>query len=178
MPLVLHNCIQAKSVGVQMVVYTEDLASKYCSSCTCILFEPVNCKPPDARPNSRNHCEKLSFMARMIPKYREFIYLDADLLVMHPEKLFRGLASRALTTDFLATYAEGASKEPAKYKNYFNSGMMFIRYIPELNYSELLPRMYEAKSGFDQSILSGFIHDYYTTEEKTMFCLNISINLC
>jgi len=51
-PLVVHNCIQAKSVGARMIVYTEDMGSKYCSVCTCVLIVPTNCKPPNPRPNA------------------------------------------------------------------------------------------------------------------------------
>ncbi len=167
-PFVTHNCIMAHRARAHMVVYTEKMTSKYCSVCECRLFIPEKCPPPNKKPGATNHCEKLFFVSRMVPKLGEFIYIDADAVVMH-EEFFRMFAARAQVHDFLATYAEGSLKEKPKYINYFNSGLMFIRYVKGANYSEMIPKMYKFRSGFDQSFLSGWIRENYERWDTLSF---------
>lgn len=159
-PFVTHNCIMARRAGAHMAIYTENLTSKYCSVCECRLFVPTNCPPPNKKPGATNHCEKLIFVSRMVPQLGQFIYIDADAVVMHKE-FFRMFAARSQVHDFLATYAEGSLKEKPKYINFFNSGLMFIRYVNGANYSAMVPRMYKFHSGFDQSVLSGWVRENY-----------------
>ena len=163
-----HNCVMASRAGAQMMVYTEKMNSKYCEVCECRRFVPANCPPPNSKPGATNHCEKLIFFARMIPKLDEFIYLDADTVVMD-RRFFRMFAARAQVHDFLATYAEGSLKERPRYVNYFNSGMLFIRNLQGANYSAMVSRMYKFHSGFDQSILSGWVHENYDNWDTLPF---------
>ncbi len=159
-PFITHNCIMAKRAGARMAVYTQYLTSNYCSVCECRRFVPANCPPPDKRPGATNHCEKLFFVSRMVPKLGEFIYIDADAAVMHDE-FFRMFAVRTQVHDFLATYAENALKQKPRYAEYFNSGLMFIRYLKSANYTSMIPKMYDLGTGYDQSILSVFIRENY-----------------
>jgi len=164
--LVLHNCLAAKSVNVRMVVYTEFMSDKYCDVCACVKFAKTNCPRP--RPGKPNHCEKMHWMSEAIEEYRELIFLDSDLIIMHPREFFYGMASRALSTDFLATYAETTAAKPSKYLVDFNSGMMFIRHIATANYTDLVPRMYRYHTGMDQYILTLFIHENYGMRWDTL----------
>jgi len=165
---ILHNCLAAKSINVRMIVHTEYMSAKYCGVCACLKFEEKNCPSPEKGKRRPSLCEKMNWMANAIQKYREFIFLDADLIVMYPREFFRGMASRAIMTDFLATYAHGLAAHPSKYLNDFNSGMMFIRHIPSANYTDLVPTMYRSHTGNDQGVLARFIHKYYGMRWDTL----------
>ncbi len=158
-PSILHNCAQAKRIGQRMDVHTTNLSEPYCKICRCLPFTPTNCLPPNTTLGAVNHCEKLAFLAREIPRYRQLIYLDSDAVVMKPE-FFRMLHARSRVHDFLAAYGHDAYRSPKHY-GFFNSGVMFIRAIPQANFTELMPRMYRYATGFDQSILTGFVFDKY-----------------
>jgi len=159
-PAILHNCMAAKSVNIPMIVHTEYMTADYCGVCECKEFIPTNCPPPTTE--GKNHCEKMYWTIDALEMYGEFIFLDADLLVIQPKELFYGMASRALSTDFLATYAhKPAFNHPHKYFTPFNSGMMFIRHIPTANYTDLVPRMYRLNRNSHQTILSLFIFEFY-----------------
>jgi len=164
---ILHNCMASKSVNVRMIVHTEFMTANYCGVCECVEFTPTNCPPPTTK--GKNHCEKIYWTRDVLEMYREFIFLDADLLLMHPKKFFYGIASRALSTDFLATYAHvPAVNHPHIYLTPFNSGMMFIRHIPTANYTDLVPRMYRLKRNSHQAILSSFIFEFYGNRWDTL----------
>jgi len=165
-PIILHNCLAAKSVNVRMIVHTEYMSDEYCDVCKCVKFAQTNC--PSPLEGTPNHCEKMYWLSEAIEEYRELIFLDADLLVMKPKEFFYGMASKALTTDFLATYAEELAAKPSKYLFDFNSGMMFIRHKPTANYTDLVPRMYKFHTGMDQYILTLFIHENYGSRWDTL----------
>lgn len=93
-PLIMHNCLAAKSVNVRMIVHNQYMADKYCSVCTCEKFMKKNC--PSPRKGKSSNCEKLHWIRDAIERYREFIFLDADLIVMYPREFFYGMAARAL----------------------------------------------------------------------------------
>jgi len=93
-PLIMHNCLAAKSVNVRMIVHNQCMADKYCSVCTCEKFMKKNC--PSPRKGKSSNSEKLHWIRDAIERYREFIFLDADLIVMYPREFFYGMAARAL----------------------------------------------------------------------------------
>lgn len=159
---VTHNCAQATRAGASMVVYTQNVSSVYCNTglCRCAALVPIKCKPPNRTAGAVNHCEKLAFLAGIIPELKEVIYLDPDVVVMTPD-FFHMLAVRGTAHDFLASYAHEAYGARPKYYNFFNSGVLFVRHVRAANYSDLLPRMYKYETGYDQSILTGWVFDTY-----------------
>eukprot|EP00171_Calliarthron_tuberculosum_P013077 IDg13077t1 len=120
-PIVVHNCALAQRAGARMIVYTEDMEARYCRTCTCIRSAPHIAHHPTPRQ------------------------LHADLVVLR-QSFFRMLSSRARTHDFLATYGEGAFWEKHKYRNYFNSGLIFVRNVQSANYTDLIPWMYRIRT--------------------------------
>lgn len=174
---VLHNCVQARRASARMLVVTENLDETYCRVCECELFRPIGCLPPNRTAGAVNHCEKLNFMARTVPAHGELIYLDSDVVVMTPT-FFSRLAVRSKAANFLATYGHDEYRAPRHY-GYFNSGVLFIRAVENANFSELMPRMYKHATGYDQSILTNWVYDYYGTEWDTLswkwHCRNLGL---
>ncbi len=157
---ITHNCIVARRAEARMVIYTWNMTSKYCSVCECRPFVPANCPPPSNKPGATNHCEKLFFVVQKVPELREFIFIDADAVVMHDD-FFRMFGARAQVHDFLAPYVEDALIEKPKYLHFFNSGLMFIRFVKGVNYTSMISMMYKLQTGFDQSIISLFVRENY-----------------
>lgn len=155
-----HNCILARDSGFTMNVFTENLEYDYCKVCKCYPLNLMNCKPPDPLEGAPNFCEKMNFISESLERFKEVVFLDADLVVLDPN-FYKYLAARAYVHDFLAPYAEGSYNESFKYRNTFNGGLMFIRTIPGANHSDLLPMMYRFNSGCDQYMVSAYIHKYY-----------------
>ncbi len=153
-----HNCRMISGTHHRFLIYTDDMSAPFCRLCECRRFEPANCPPPNRRPKSVNHCEKLAFVARMVPRLREMVFLDSDLVVMKRYFLDQ-LQSRSKAHDFLANYDQSGYRHPPKHYTFFNSGMFFMRFLPTANYSDMLPRMYKYRTGFDQSILTGWVFD-------------------
>lgn len=155
---VAHNCRIISSTRHRFLIYTDDMAAPYCRLCTCRRFVPVHC--PNPKPGTRNHCEKAAFTARMVPYLREMVYLDSDLIVMRRDFLDR-LYWRSRAHDFLASYDQTGYGKEVKYFNFFNSGLFFMRDLPGVNWTDIIPRMYRYRVSSDQSILTGFVFDYY-----------------
>eukprot|EP00171_Calliarthron_tuberculosum_P019367 IDg19367t1 len=156
---VLHNCIQAERASVSMIVYTDNTRMPYCTVCKCRQFTPTQCPPPGPHI-LRNHCEKLSFVQRMLEERGELIYLDSDLMVMH-RSFFRLFGRRAKDNAFLAPLNELTYEKRPRYDATFNSGLFYMRTKRGVNASALVPMMYRTQSGNDQNVLSYFVRGKY-----------------
>lgn len=152
-----HNCVLASRSHVQMVVYTSMMELRYCRACSCRRFIPTQCRAPSRH---KNLCEKLHFIVKAILRLGAFFYMDSDLIVTRPE-FFSALQARANNHDWLAAYGHRARRESPSYRNRFNSGLFFIRKLPDISYSELIPMMYQMDTGNDQSVLSEFVFARY-----------------
>lgn len=157
---ITHNCRMINGTRHRFFIYTDDLSAPYCRLCTCYRFKPSRCPPPNPKAGSRNNCEKSVFTSRIVPKLGEMVYLDSDLIIMRRDFLDR-LYWRSRGHDFLASYGHAGYGKEVKYYNIMNSGLFFMRRVKSADYSELVPRMYRMQTGFDQTVLTGFVHQYY-----------------
>lgn len=105
-----------------------------------------------------NHCEKTFFLIEVLPKLGELVFLDSDLMIIKPAMMDR-LYFRSRAHDFLASHAQkllGSS-----YFCEMNSGLFFMRWLPNLNYSEMGDIIREKKAIGDQIVLTTFVHRRY-----------------
>lgn len=160
MDKVSHNCRMISGTRHRFLIFTDRMNAPFCRLCRCRRFIPSRCPPPNAKPKARNNCEKSVFTARMVPRLGEMVYLDSDLIIMRRDFLDR-LYWRSRGHDFLASYDPSGYGKEVKYYNFINSGLFFMRSVKSANYSDLVPRMYKARTGFDQSVLTRFVHQYY-----------------
>jgi len=164
-PFILNNCLLVKEAGHIMHIYTDDMDQEYCRYCDCIQYEAYNCECPGYNcTERRNICEKNYLYADLLAKEDEFVFLDFDLAIVKPEKFFPELYARSRVADFLATRAHGVYKSPTsmKYKEDFNSGLVFIRALTGVDPYKLREMLYEGKGNvYDQHVLSQFVHQYY-----------------
>lgn len=156
---IAHNCAMLQQTRHRFIIHTDHPDQSFCNVCECERFIPFDCKCPDGKCQWKNPCQKLYFYIWALRKYKEFVLLDSDLMILKKNFLDR-LQPRTKMHDFLATYGH-AGITATNYKRNFNSGLIFIRYLPELDYDWMKRTMYETKAGFDQGILSGFVHNFY-----------------
>lgn len=157
-----HNCAMISRTEHKFIIYTDDMAQPYCRVCRCKHFIKKNCPCPSDREGCgvKNPCEKLIFFIDILEEYRELVLLDNDLLVLKPYFLDR-LQARSKAHDFLATYGHTGIMNATDYLRNFNSGLVFIRRLPGLNYTVMKDIMYRSRSRNDQGIISGFVQDHY-----------------
>lgn len=164
-PVILNNCLLVKNAGHTMRIYTDDLKQEHCNHCDCRRFESYNCRcPMENCTGHRNICEKNHLYSDLLTTEREFVFLDHDLTIVKPEPFFRELYARSRTVDFLATRAHGSYKlnVPSRYREDFNSGLVFIRAIPGVDPMILRDILYEKeRTLYDQHVLSQYIHRHY-----------------
>jgi hypothetical protein len=88
--------------------------------------------------------------------------MDFDLVMLYPTVL-EELKVRSQTNDFLATRAHTSFQRIPRYRNDFNSGLVYIRKIPEVDPMLLRHYMYAkgTNGNFDQAVLSYFVHHHY-----------------
>lgn len=160
-----HNCVMISSTRHRFIVYTDNMSVPYCSLCHCEHFVKRNCPCPEEGDTDnpcakKNPCEKLFFVIDVLKKFKEVVLLDADLLILKKEFLDH-LQDRSRAHDFLATYGHAGINEPRKYYRNFNSGLVFMRWLAELDYNILKQDLYKAGKWQDQGILSLFVQKYY-----------------
>lgn len=166
--IVLHNCLMAKNQSssqreYQFVVYTDDMLLPVCQQCDCRQFIRYNCSCPIKNcAGKRNICEKNHFFSHLMAQEKEFVFLDFDLIILDGG-LFEEMYSRSRTNDFLATRAHGTFNAAPKYRKGFNSGLVFIRTIPEADPLLLRKYLYSGvtRADYDQRVLSYFVHQHY-----------------
>jgi hypothetical protein len=166
--IVMHNCLLTKhhdpsSHNFQFIVITDDLSMKVCQHCQCRLFVPYNCSCPiDDCSGRRNVCEKNHLFSDLLQHEGEFVFVDFDLVMLYPTVL-QELRSRSQNTDFVATRAHGSFMKKPKYREDFNSGLVYIRHVPEADPMLLRQYLYDhvANARYDQAILSYFVHHHY-----------------
>lgn len=157
-----HNCAMISRTSHKFIVYTDDMDQPYCDVCECKRFVKKHCPCPSDEDgcDMKNPCEKLFFFIEMLGKYRELVLLDNDLLILKDYFLDR-LQARSKAHDFLATYGHSGIMNATIYRRNFNSGLVFIRWLPGLNYTDMKDVMYRCKSRNDQGIISEFVQEYY-----------------
>lgn len=157
-----HNCAMISKSRHRYVIFTDNTSAAYCGVCECKMFVKKDCPCPEGlgRCEKKNPCEKLLFFTEAIKDFREMVLLDDDLLILKDYFLDR-LAKRAQAHDFLASYGHAGSVRNGSYLQDFNSGLLFIRWLPRLDYSRMERRLYDTESKRDQSIISWFVHSYY-----------------
>lgn len=169
-PIVAHNCrtIQEAPGNHTLTIYTEDLTNVICNTCKCLKYQRANCSCVYTdRQCAPNMCEKLYFLVDLINTYEEFAFIDRDLLILK-DSLLPHFYPRTRAHDFLANYAQlQLTKE--KYHIEFNTGLFFIRRLPNINYSELIPSFYRFGDNNDQSAVTWLIHTYYSNWDILSF---------
>lgn len=162
---ILHNCLminQAKGDNTFTIFTDQPEGKEYCKHCNCEKFELYNCKCPNEScvDGTKNACEKNHFFSDVMLRYPEFIFLDHDLVVLKPS-FFEALHDRTRHHDFLAARDQGPSIDTYTTKH-FNSGLVFIRRLPDVDPMLLREILYEKpKRNYDQVTLSKFVQRYY-----------------
>ncbi|PXF43964.1 hypothetical protein BWQ96_06274 [Gracilariopsis chorda] len=87
------------------------------------------------------------------------VFLDSDVIILREDFVDRLLA-RTAHFDFLAAYG---FDHPCKKRFHtpFNSGLMFIRTIPNVNYSKMVDVMWKLNNNNDQNMISKFVQRQY-----------------
>lgn len=158
-PMLDHNCATLSRAGYHYHIHTDDIAQPYCKLCNCILFVPSNCTCPQPHRYDCPLCEKLHFLKDRIGERKEFVFLDSDLIILRDE-FMPALQQRALYFDFLAAYGFG-NYSRWRYSAPFNSGLIFVRRLPGIDYEKMISLMYEMGTNNDQNVISAFVHKYY-----------------
>lgn len=158
---VAHNCRMILPTSHKFLVYTDDVLQPYCKECTCIEYKLVNCPCPTGPKGCKvkNPCEKVQFLIDSVARYEEFLFLDNDLIIMKSEFLDH-MWARSRAHDFLASYAH-LSVNSSRYLRNFNSGLMFIRRLPNVNYTNLRASLYFHRKEQDQGVVSNFFQENY-----------------
>lgn len=154
-----HNCERLSNNGYNFEIHTDDMTQPYCQKCQCVPFEVQNCTCHFPSKSNCNHCNKLGFIVKTIKSNFEFVFLDSDLVILKDELMPR-LQARTIGFDFLATYGFVTHKEWT-YHAQFNSGLMFIRRLDEVNYDELFALKSKIQTNSDQVVISRFVHENY-----------------
>ena len=158
-PLIEHNCVFISSTIHRYVIYTDNMTRPYCNLCECRLYKKRECPCPRKDCGRKNPCEKLLFFIDTLNDLKEMVFIDSDLLILHPQFLIF-LQARAAVHDFLATYGHWTMASWNYYRD-INSGLVFIRRLPHLNYSEMVDRLYKRHAWKDQVILGKFVQEKY-----------------
>lgn len=154
-----HNCAMVSSSLHRFIVYTEHTDARFCRKCTCRRLHRARCKCPDPSKPQCNLCEKLRFIISRIAEHSEFLFLDSDLIILKESFLDR-LSVRTVAHDALAAYAP-VDPNPKKIHATINSGLLFLRRLPGVNYESMWTRMYHLKINDDQLHLSDLIFNNY-----------------
>lgn len=157
-PLITHNCNLISQTSHQYIIYTDDISQPYCQKCACVRFIPDKCECPDPKAQVCNLCQKLRFLIRALDLYREIVFIDSDLIVVKPE-MFDAMYARTKHFDFLAAY--GFVKPSFNLYSNFNSGFMFMRKLPHLDYTHMETMMRERGYVNDQAVVSSFVQENY-----------------
>lgn len=158
LPVLEHNCLRLKRAGYKFHVHTDDPSLRLCGTCTCVPFITRECVCP-AVAAATCRCNKLHFIIDAVRQYPELVFLDTDVVIMNDE-LMPALLARAVHFDFLAAYGF-PQMVYWSYKWFFNSGLMFIRRLDGLNYSEMIDFRDRSGKNGDQIAVSRFVHEYY-----------------
>lgn len=153
-----HNCAMISRTRHHFQIYTDDLSRRYCSVCECIKFVKKNCSCPDPDQKDCPLCEKLHFMTEKIPEKGELLFLDNDLIILK-EEFLDYMHVRSRVHDVLAEYGH-FNRSSHRYYTPLNSGLLFIRALPDLDYEEMKGEQYFANNN-DQNAISRFVFDKY-----------------
>lgn len=158
--MVDHNCAMLTRGGYKFEIYTDDISQGYCRTCSCKLFRLTNCTCPQPERSDCSLCEKLAFIVALSQSMDSYVFIDSDLVIL-ADRFMPALEARAVHFDFMAAYGFGLYQN-WRYTAQFNSGLMFLRRLPDVNYTKMIDIMYEMGTNNDQNVISSFIHSYYT----------------
>lgn len=158
--MIAHNCAMLSRTNHKYHIYTDDTSPSFCSRCSCVRFQPKNCTCPNPSASNCGLCEKLHFLIDTLHFFKEMVFLDSDLIVLREDFVDRLLA-RSAHFDFLAAYGFGHPCN-MRFHTPFNSGLMFIRMIPNVNYSKMVDIMWELNDNNDQNIISKAVRRQYS----------------
>lgn len=154
-----HNCALLSNTGHNYTITTDNTNGSFCRVCNCVRFVPTGCECPEPGRYDCTLCEKLAWMIKMIETFESFVFLDSDVIILD-ERFGDMLSARAQHVDFLAAY--GFKRyENWRYLSMFNSGLMFMRRLPEINYTSMMDLMMELKTNNDQNVISNFVLRHY-----------------
>lgn len=171
---IAHNCRVISRTSHKLFVHTDNISQPYCGLCQCILFKQFDCLCPAGENGcpKMNPCQKVRFLMQSLKQYGEFLFLDSDLIIMKPDFLNR-MQRRSQTDDFLATYGHlhvNKSRCSHSYHRDFNTGLMFMRRLPDVDYDSIITLMYkERKANHDQRVISAFIQKNYNNWDTLSF---------
>lgn len=154
-----HNCERLSRNRYNFEIHTDDLTQPYCHKCHCVPFDVQNCTCHFPSKSNCNHCNKLGFIVKSIRANFEFVFLDSDLVILKDELMPR-LEARTIGFDFLATYGFVTHKEWT-YRAQFNSGLMFIRRLDDVDYEKSFALKSKIQTNSDQVVISRFVHENY-----------------
>lgn len=155
-----NNCARLHSGGYVFEIHTDDLSQSFCDTCTCVPFKMTDCDCPDPTISMCSHCNKLYFFIDLVRNNSAFVLLDSDLVILK-DTFMPNFLSRTESLDFLASYGF-VSMSSWTYRTQFNSGLLFIRRLDGLNYSEMLDIKKSINAIGDQIVISAFVHKYYS----------------
>lgn len=150
-----HNCALLSSTGHNYTITTDNTNGSFCRVCNCVRFVPTGCECPEPGKYDCTLCEKLAWIVRMVETFDTFVFLDSDLIILD-ERFGDMLAARAQHVDFLAAYGFMPYAN-WRYLSMFNSGLMFMRRLPGVNYTSMMDMMFELKTNNDQNVISTFV---------------------
>lgn len=158
-PMVDHNCAMLSQTGYPFFIYTDDLSQPYCSVCVCRPFVLTGCLCPQPERFDCSLCEKLHFIVDLVQSMSSFVFIDSDLIILKQD-FMPALQARTTHFDFLAAYGFGPYRN-WRYSSQFNSGLMFIRRLSSINYTDMIQLMHTMGTNNDQNVISAFIQSHY-----------------
>lgn len=157
--LIIHNCLQLAKTRHHFEVHTDNVSNVFCSHCNCVRFKPRNCACPNPTKPACNHCEKLYFVIAQLKRLNELLFLDSDLIILKSTFLSH-LYPRTRVHDALAAHGH-LNLNASRYYSGFNSGLLFLRRLPGMDYNDMARLMYNDRKNGDQGIISRFVFQHY-----------------
>lgn len=161
--IVDHNCERLTRNGYEFHIFTDNIHQRACATCTCIARTLKPCTCPHPTMAMCDHCHKMHFMVEIMKSMPAFIFIDTDFAILH-DVFMPELQSRTQYTDFLAVYAFSPLASWT-YNTAFNSGLMFMRRLDNLDYDYLLDIYARMRTNGDQNVISSFVRKFYTRWE-------------
>lgn len=115
--IVIERSCKLASRSLVEMMYTTMHSSIYCSPFSCRCFISTRCPAPSQHEKL---CQKLHFVASVIPRLGAFLYMDSDLIVTRLE-FFSALQAIANNHDWVAVYDLQARQKPLSYNETLTS---------------------------------------------------------
>lgn len=147
--LVDHNCETLTRSGYVFHIFTNNVHQRACSTCTCHLHILTPCECPHPESNGCGYCHKMHFMVNAMQRFSAFIFMDTDFVILK-DIFIPELQSRTQYSDFLAIYVFSPVAS-WRYTTAFNSGLMFMRRLENVDYGSMLDNYQQRNSNGDQN---------------------------